>query len=390
MLKKIIWLVALLPLNVIAVEVSGLYQAEIEVADQGQEERSRAIVDGFKQVVVKITGSRSAAANSTVRSAAAGSGRYVQQYRYQLKSIESGADSPEEKTFIQMSFDRIAVNQLLRNAGLPVWGSQRPQTLAWVGVESNGQRRLLRPESDQQLISQLQQQAFNRGISIMLPLMDLEDQSALTVSDLWGSFDTPVQRASERYSPDLIAIIRLRVASNGNVSSNWSLIGADENRRWEHQGSRLIDVTREGINDIADALALRFAPAGGNQSEMVTMQVENINSFAELARVQKMLTNSAAVDDFELRSARQDKVIFAMTLRGGLDAFAQAMTITGVLAKAQPSIFDRPDAATSSSLSSSTLSSGVNAGNPASVTGQNLSNDMSVMEQDIQLFYRLL
>ncbi|MEJ2212978.1 MAG: DUF2066 domain-containing protein [Gammaproteobacteria bacterium] len=358
MLKKIIWLVALLPLNVIAVEVSGLYQAEIEVADQGQEERSRAIVDGFKQVVVKITGSRSAAANSTVRSAAAGSGRYVQQYRYQLKSIESGADSPEEKTFIQMSFDRIAVNQLLRNAGLPVWGSQRPQTLAWVGVESNGQRRLLRPESDQQLISQLQQQAFNRGISIMLPLMDLEDQSALTVSDLWGSFDTPVQ--------------------------------PDENRRWEHQGSRLIDVTREGINDIADALALRFAPAGGNQSEMVTMQVENINSFAELARVQKMLTNSAAVDDFELRSARQDKVIFAMTLRGGLDAFAQAMTITGVLAKAQPSIFDRPDAATSSSLSSSTLSSGANTGNPAGVTGQNLSNDMSVMEQDIQLFYRLL
>ena len=79
-----------------------------------------------------------------------------------------------------------------------------------------------------------------------------------------------------------------------------------------------------------------------------------------------------------------------MTLRGGLDAFAQAMTITGVLAKAQPSIFDRPDAAPSSSMSSSTLSSGANTGNPAGVTGQNLSNEMSVMEQDIQLFYRLL
>ena len=371
MLKKFFWLIIFLPLNAIGVEVSGLYQAQIEVADQGQQERTQAIVAGFRQVVVKVTGSRSAAANQVVSSLAAGSGRYVQQYRYQLKSVETDSGAPVEKTFIQMTFDKIAVNQMLRDAGLPVWGSQRPQTLAWVGIESNGNRRLLSPEYDQQLVELLKAQAFNRGISIMLPLMDLEDQSAISVSDLWGTFDDPVQRASQRYSPDLVAIIKLRTDSNRGVSSSWSLLGENDSRRWEHRGKQLVDVTVEGVNDIADALAMRYAPVGGNQSEMVNMQVENINSFADLVAVQQLLTNSETVDEFELRSAKQDKVIIAMKLRGGLQSFSQAMVITGVLREAQPSIFDR---------SESTPSMG-----STSVVSQQLTG----MEPEVQLFYRL-
>ena len=389
MLKKIIWLVFLLPLNLVAVEVDGLYRAEIEVTDQGQDERTRAIVAGFKQVVVKVTGSRSAASNQSVISMAAGAGRYVQQYNYKLKSVGEIADAPVEKTFIQMTFDKLAVNQMLRDAGLPVWGSQRPQTLAWVGIESNGSRRLLSPETDQQIVSMLKSEVYNRGISIMMPLMDLEDQAALNASDLWGAFEEPVQRASERYSPDLVATIRLTISSSGRVSSNWSLIGANDNRRWEHNGKQLAAVTRDGVNDIADALAVRYAPVGGSESEMISMQVENVKSFADLARVRQLLDKSETVDQYELRSAKNDKVIFAMKLRGGVQSFSQAMAITGVLQEAQPSIFADSNNASNNGLKTSAGSQPlVSQANQATQVNQ-VSQAANNLENDIQLFYRL-
>ena len=191
------------------------------------------------------------------------------------------------------------------------------------------------------------------------------------------------------------------------MSSNWSLIGVNDNRRWEHKGKQLASVTRDGVNDIADALAVRYAPVGGSESEMISMQVENVNSFADLARVRQLLDKSETVDQYELRSAKNDKVVIAMKLRGGVQAFSQAMVITGVLQEAQPSIFANSNNTSNNGLKTSAGSeplvsqaiqanqanqenqvSQVNQASQATQVNQ-VSRAADNLENDIQLFYRL-
>src|SRR5262249_13131842 len=51
--------------------------------------------------------------------------RYVQRFGY-------NADGT-----LQVGFDGVAVDQLLVQAGLPVWGKERPSTLVWLGGDAD-------------------------------------------------------------------------------------------------------------------------------------------------------------------------------------------------------------------------------------------------------------
>ena len=63
------------------------------------------------------------------------------------------------------------------------------------------------------------------------------------------------------------------------------------------------------------------------------MQVSGLDSFSELVEVEFFLKNQETVQEFHLRQTQSDKGIFALSLRGGMQAFVQAVELSGLFEK---------------------------------------------------------
>jgi len=328
MLKQIVFLLLFFVSVLHAAEVDHLYQAEVSVADQGQKERNRAIAEGFRLMLVKVTGNRNIGQNQSLAATFRKASRYVQQYRYRVQAAES--DTAVERRFLRITFDKQAVDRTLRENGLPVWGKSRPQILVWTGFDDAGRRKLLTPEYDQLVMAMFNRAADSRGIPVLFPVMDLQDQSAISASDLWGAFEQPVSNASQRYQADTILMVRIKSGSGGLVRSNWSLLGTNDSRQWEFRGQSLGQLINQGMNAVSDHLASIYAPAGGGGAQIVNMQVSGLDSFEDLLKVEFFLKGQETVQQYQLRQSQTDQAIFALSLRGGMQAFVQAVELSGL------------------------------------------------------------
>lgn len=328
MLKQIVFLLLFSVSLAHAAEVDHLYQAEVSVANQGQQERNRAIAEGFRQILVKVTGNSNIALNQSLKATFKKASRFVQQYRYRVEVSES--DSAVEKRYLRITFDKQAVDRVLRENGLPVWGKSRPQIIVWTGFDDGSRRKLLMPEFDQQSISMFNRAADLRGIPLLFPVMDLQDQSAISATDLWGAFEEPVRNASRRYQADSILMVRIKAGRGSSVRSSWSLLVNSDARQWEFRGQTFNQVIQQGVNAVADHLASIYAPAGGGDAQVINMQVSGLDTFEDLLKVEFFLDGQETVQQYQLRQSQADKAIFVLSLRGGMQAFVQAVELSGL------------------------------------------------------------
>ena len=92
-----------------------LYEVTVPLGGPTEEDRARALADALQAVAVKASGRRGAATSGTV--AAANPARYVQRY------------AKTSDQMLKVGFDGRAVEELLQQAGLPLWPSERPLTV---------------------------------------------------------------------------------------------------------------------------------------------------------------------------------------------------------------------------------------------------------------------
>lgn len=318
----------------VASQVSGLYSAEVPVAGQSAEQRTEGIIRAFAEVLVKVTGNRAVVGRTELQEPLKQAPRYVQQYRYRLipgSEGEAGAE-PDPSRLLMVQFDAEAVRRLLRDQRLPVWGENRPAGIVWLGIESRGQRRLLQPESDSELVNAMRMVADNRGIPVLFPLMDLEDQAAVQVADLWGDFVQNIRRGSERYSPDLIVTGRLTRISDSLWRVSWHLYRGDESSVWQDEGVEPSALAAAGIQRMADLLAERFAPVLGEGSvSRVRLRISGVTGLEQYARIGKLLDSQSALERAELIAAEPDAVTYELQARGGIQVLQQGLSLGGVI-----------------------------------------------------------
>ena len=112
-----------------ATEVAHLYRVDVPVSSQQFKERKRASSDALARVVQRITGDTVALDEPLVKDALQNSERYIQQFSYYLSAAKSGKGDQ----YVRLLFDEMLVKQLLRQSKQPIWGSNRPMLMAWVG-----------------------------------------------------------------------------------------------------------------------------------------------------------------------------------------------------------------------------------------------------------------
>lgn len=208
------WTFLLLAGGVQAAEVNDFYLVRLPVsgAQLTDAQRSEALDD----MLIRYSGLRELPASSALQSAQQQAGRYIAQTQTRNENGEKTAD---------VSFEPAAVQHLAQTLGLPVWNHDRPAIMLWLvdnrGNNSAGERRIMLDQEYSAAREQLRQVAMERGIPLLLPLGDLEDNMAVSASDVYGNFINPIAAASLRYQPDAVL-----VASLNNDSLTWHLYDA--------------------------------------------------------------------------------------------------------------------------------------------------------------------
>lgn len=208
------WTFLLLAGGVQAAEVNDFYLVRLPAsgAQLTDAQRSEALDD----MLIRYSGLRELPASSALQSAQQQAGRYIAQTQTRNENGEKTAD---------VSFDPAAVQHLAQTLGLPVWNHDRPAIMLWLvdnrGNNSAGERRIMLDQEYSAAREQLRQVAMERGIPLLLPLGDLEDNMAVSASDVYGNFINPIAAASLRYQPDAVL-----VASLNNDSLTWHLYDA--------------------------------------------------------------------------------------------------------------------------------------------------------------------
>jgi hypothetical protein len=326
-LASLFCLLCLQPLNMASAAPQDLFEVERVVPNQTPGTRSVALKAGLKQVLVRVAGQASVLESGPAQALLASPSRLVQQYRY-----FTVPDSEPPVLKLWMRFDGDAIRRSLQQQGMAYWGTERPDTLVWLAVEDRGNRYVVAADGGSDVHQQIEKAARQRGVPILFPLMDLEDQSKARFSDIWGGFFENVLAASDRYSPQAVLIGRLNRSPSGGWSSRWHLQVAGKPSSWSDSRPGLDALAQQGIDDTADILASTFAvEQDGGGLNTISIVVSGVDTLAAYARINHYLSSLTSVAGFQVREVTGSEVQYALQVNGGLQNLTRTVTIGTVL-----------------------------------------------------------
>jgi hypothetical protein len=321
--------------------VDGLYEAEILVQSQSRSERDQAMSKALAQVFQKVSGRSNAQTLPGIADAISNADRYLQQYLYRGQH-ETQYPIPQADPDSQLAwfrFDEQAVNGVLRDNNLPVWGRTRPATLVWLGVEQNGSRYMLGSDSAEELRDLLEYEAQRQGMALVLPLLDLQDQRTLSFADLWGNFQDSILNASSRYQAEAVLVGRISLSSSDVWLGRWTLYESGRNVSWQSQGTYPDEVLSTGVAGTVEKLADVYAQSySGESPGAVLLAVTGVTSLKDYARVTTYLKSLELVKDIQPTTITNDSARFRLSVRGNAESLAQTIKLGSVLQEEQITI----------------------------------------------------
>lgn len=286
--------VALFSMPAVAVTVPDLYDVSLPVAGG----RDTAFVDALKAVAVRVSGRRDA--GSHLGAAASNPRQYVQRF---------GFTSDNQ---LQVGFDGVAIDRLLGDVGLPVWGRERPVTLVLLNVEApDGSARWIDAHTATAEREQLAKTAVQRGLPLIWPV-NAPDVSASTAP-------ADRMRIAVTYNANGVLLGRARRGADGAYAVNWSLTTADS-------ASDVSGSLEDGVHLAADSFARAYA-VSGSQLDSVLVEVSGIASLNAYATTLNYLEGMTLVRSVAVENVTADTMRFRLAVRGDATTFRRALAL---------------------------------------------------------------
>ena len=320
-----------------AATFADLYTVSVAPDPAAANVRAAAEQHAMTVLLTRITGRRDPASQPEI----AGLIRNARDY---VTSYQSAADE------VRVGFSRTGVNAVLDSLNLPYWGAERPATLVWIAADLGGGQRSeimadtitpprrageilgapafpLAEEARQTfdvILDELVTAADERGLPIVLPLLDEQDRTQVRFADVWGGFDQFVAQAAERYAVDAVLIGRVAVTTFG-LEVRWTLL------RGELRQTAVTPDIRSGIDWLADQFASQFITVGGASLTRIT--VHGIESWADFGRVLEYLQSVSVIESasVNVESWSRGSLLIRLAARGDDAALRQVLELGGRL-----------------------------------------------------------
>jgi hypothetical protein len=299
--------------------IDDLYMAEVLVLSEDEKQLKRGAQAGLLQVLVRISGTRDVEQSREITQSLRNPGAFYYQYSYEPTDKSLLVDGEVvAANLLRILFEPSAVSKLLREAGFPVWGSNRPGVLLWMAYSDEQGRRLLSENditgSASSLASSLQDQARLRGLPLLFPLLDLEDSAALSTAEVWGSFLGRIDDASDRYNPDSVLTARIQKDKLGRWSANYSYRIDNDWQVAETISYSADQLARTMVDRLANELAIRYAI--DSSRSQVTVKVEMVDGIGDYAALASYLESLAPVLNSSIVRVHRTEVEFRLDTEG--------------------------------------------------------------------------
>ena len=349
----VLWLAGFAPPADFAVAASLAWLYDVDVPVQGRTAAARLAASGtaLAEVLSRVSGLAHVPRNARVRAALGDPEAYYDRFVF----LDNGE--------LRIHFSRAAILRLMDEARLPVWSSaNRPQVAVWLVVERGGERRIV--DGEHPLAAALSARARQRGLSLQLPLMDLEDRLRVRPAVVRGRLLSSLEEASRRYGADVILAgqvqERMCVAeaparrpdalANAVPEEAGERLGADFRDCGPAQGS-FYSVTLQAwtngeelaagfaVSDmaaagsataefIADELAGRFAVFAREPAD-VSLTVRGIVSAVGYGRLLRYLGDLEFVTSVHVVSVEVDRLEVTLHTRAGMNKLMELLASDG-------------------------------------------------------------
>lgn len=310
-----------------AAEVANLFAASVNVSTQRESERKKAMAEGFSQVLVRVNGSKSILDEPAIVAALNDAQRYVIGFSYAKPQAGVNTGLTDQVSYnysLKLNFDARAITNLLREAQLPIWGKNRPLLMIWWVVD-DGDRQIVNMESAPDLQAAFSQQAALRGVPVVFPLLDLQDNASLETRDIWGFFFDKLKSASARYGSQHILVGRTFIQGQQS-ESKWVLLSENETLWAEKKVGHVTSVLPEAISFAADKLAERYAVSSiAGNGALFPIAIHGVNNLRQFAELERFFQTMDIVESVSLASIQKDQVVFNLSLRTELARFQKAI-----------------------------------------------------------------
>lgn len=328
-----------------AVTVPGLYAADVPVASASADDLAEGYAAGLSKVFVRISGTRDVLSMDGVNSLLADAESLL--LSYQVLRSESG------ESRLRMTFGAVGVNHALASVNAPVWGANRPLTLAWIAVEDRGSRLLL-TESGGGASTDVWQSAFkqaagDRGLPVAFPQESFAGKREL-LSDIWGQFIRRVRTASADIDHDALALVRIS-RSGGQWRAGWVF---DGNAMDAGEESLMADspeaLAQAVVNRWTELYASRYAVAAGEagESPQVDIVVRGVSTLSDYGKITNVIDGLTPVVSVGATRVKENQLTLRVAFSGELDQLREYIALDPrfVALNSEPkNTFDRPDAA---------------------------------------------
>ena len=320
--------ISLAPSGAKAVALDDLYEVEVPVETRDSGRRINAFKQALITTLIRITGDRDLISKAEVADLLENPSRYIQQYRY----LDAGDDSTELILWVRL--DGRALERRLAAAGLPVWGRERPVVLIWLAIQGMGQRYLVGEDKAPIMRDVMRTTAKERGIALIFPLLDLQDQNRVNIADVIGEFDNRVRQASGRYPSDVIVVGRASVLNDGYWRAHWSAYLGDQMSNWTSEGSRVEQMLSEGIHELTDILSGQLAIQGtAGEDTVVMLEVDQVDTLEDYVRVRTYLRSLGQVQWHRPYRIESNRVSLWLKLRGNISDLERLINLGDSLEK---------------------------------------------------------
>jgi hypothetical protein len=310
--------------NARAARVDDVFAQIVPAPNAGPEATRAAFTDALRRVLIKATG-LDAAGSDAVVARFGDPATLVQQYR------RDGSGN------LWAQFDPAAIRRGLVEAGLPVWGEDRPLTAVWLAYDTgSGERDVVAAAGGDGptavgLRAELLAAAAARAVPVVLPLRDSQELGVVSSADVWGEFTDPVVKASARYQADATLIGRARLFPAGSAPDvKWTLLAGGERADW-----------RGGIADGPRGLAERLVQrlgSGAVTTAAARLEVTGITSLDGYGEVLSYLQSLDVIESVSVAGLSGATVSFDLALRGERDRLVRALAARRILEPSPPAV----------------------------------------------------
>lgn len=333
--QRLVWLVAAfvwgLAAPICSAEVVvNLYQQGELVAGQGTKERKQAAASALATVLVRVSGQERVLTSEAVIKALDKPEKLLQAFRYESSDqLMTLNDQQVPASNLVMNFSRPGIESLLRQAHLPLWPSNRPSVLVWLVKDDLSQgRTLVSLQDGGELSEAVLGVAARRGLPLVIPLLDLEDQLSISADDVWRLEQAAIIEASARYQADAILVGRYSQTSSGRWISAWTLMHKQHQQVFDGEQQSQERLLEVGLNDVSEYLAGIYGiSTNGRGAGTLLMEVQSVNSFADYVDVLAYLGELEVVRQLNLVAIEGGQVRLSLSMEGDVTSFTDTIEL---------------------------------------------------------------